>query len=183
MVLFVIAVMAVAPGSALAGDPLLSGYGGPGRGEQAVLGDKLLPAKGSGGGGSLQARPAPKPVAPAPAAGTVGVTPGSVSAPSAVMGKQTTGSSSRTSGTSRKRAGDRARPHKPTTTRNDTSRATPASAHAPQLVAYPQAERGTGGLPFSGADAVIGLLGIVVLTFMALGLRRLVSGGMRPPGA
>lgn len=42
---------------ASAADPLLSGYSGPGGGEQALLGSELLPAPAPGGreGGSLQA--------------------------------------------------------------------------------------------------------------------------------
>lgn len=50
------------PAGASAADPLLSGYGGPGSGEQVVLGSKLLPAKN--GDGSLR-RAAPAPPAPA----------------------------------------------------------------------------------------------------------------------
>jgi len=41
-------VPAAAPSVALAGSPLLSGYGGPGTGEQAVIGSTLI----GGGGGS-----------------------------------------------------------------------------------------------------------------------------------
>jgi hypothetical protein len=42
------------PATALAGSPLLSGYGGPGAGEQAILGSTLLkgPSGGSSSGGS-----------------------------------------------------------------------------------------------------------------------------------
>jgi hypothetical protein len=49
-----LAVSASAPSAALAGGPLLSGYGGPGAGEQAILGSTLLGGSGSGGssGGS-----------------------------------------------------------------------------------------------------------------------------------
>jgi hypothetical protein len=45
---------ALAPPAALAGGPLLSGYGGPGAGAQSIIGATLLngPSGGSGGGGS-----------------------------------------------------------------------------------------------------------------------------------
>jgi hypothetical protein len=45
---------AVAPVSVYAGSPLLSGYGGPGAGEQAIVGSTLLggPRGGAGSGGS-----------------------------------------------------------------------------------------------------------------------------------
>jgi hypothetical protein len=48
------AIAGIAPASALAGGPLLSGYGGPGAGDQAILGATLVggPSGGSGGGGS-----------------------------------------------------------------------------------------------------------------------------------
>jgi hypothetical protein len=46
--------LAAAPAAALAGSPLLSGYGPPGAGEQAILGSTLLqgPHGGAGQGGS-----------------------------------------------------------------------------------------------------------------------------------
>jgi hypothetical protein len=43
---------ASAPTTALAGGPLLSGYGGPGAGEQAILGSTLVGGGGTGSGGS-----------------------------------------------------------------------------------------------------------------------------------
>ncbi|HTA15475.1 MAG TPA: hypothetical protein VK781_11525 [Solirubrobacteraceae bacterium] len=48
------ALFIAAPATALAGSPLLSGYGGPGAGEQAIVGAALLngPHGGSGSGGS-----------------------------------------------------------------------------------------------------------------------------------
>jgi hypothetical protein len=47
-------VLAVAPLGAYAGSPLLSGYGGPGAGEQAIVGSTFLggPRGGAGPGGS-----------------------------------------------------------------------------------------------------------------------------------
>jgi hypothetical protein len=47
------AMLALAPATAFAGSPLLSGYGGPGTGEQALLGSTLIGgASGGGAGGS-----------------------------------------------------------------------------------------------------------------------------------
>jgi hypothetical protein len=40
----------LAPAGALAGSPLLSGYGGPGTGEQAILGSTLVGGSGGGSG-------------------------------------------------------------------------------------------------------------------------------------
>lgn len=65
-VLTVAIVLAIAPGAAAAGsDSLLSGYGGPGDGEQALLGQTLLRDSASGGGGAPVAS-APSPPAPGP---------------------------------------------------------------------------------------------------------------------
>ncbi len=44
------ALLVLAPTTAFAGSPLLSGYGGPGAGEQAILGSTLI--GGSRGGGA-----------------------------------------------------------------------------------------------------------------------------------
>lgn len=47
--LLLLAISVVLPAAALA-NPLLSGYGGPGQGSQAILGSTLLNGPGSGGG-------------------------------------------------------------------------------------------------------------------------------------
>ena len=55
LTLALVAILCVSvPTVALAGSPLLSGYGGPGTGEQAILGSTLVggPGGGSGSGGS-----------------------------------------------------------------------------------------------------------------------------------
>jgi hypothetical protein len=65
----VVLLAVLAPASAAAG-PLLSGYGGPGQGNQAILGSALLngPDEGSGGGsGSSGASPSSSGAAPEPA--------------------------------------------------------------------------------------------------------------------
>ncbi len=46
----VLVVCALVPPVALAGSPLLSGYGGPGAGEQAILGSTLVGGSGGGSG-------------------------------------------------------------------------------------------------------------------------------------
>lgn len=48
-----VAMLVLAPPTAFAGSPLLSGYGGPGAGEQAVIGSTLIGgSRGGGAGGS-----------------------------------------------------------------------------------------------------------------------------------
>lgn len=78
-------VLAIAPGaSAATSDSLLSGYGGPGDGEQALLGQTLIrDGGGSAPAASAPARPAPgpeeiyetAPAAPAPATPAAGRVP------------------------------------------------------------------------------------------------------------
>ena len=65
IVVLLLASLAAAPASASAG-PLLSGYGGPGQGSQAILGATLLNGP-SGGGGGTSAVSAPAGAGPAAA--------------------------------------------------------------------------------------------------------------------
>ncbi len=83
--LAVVSLGAAAAPSALAGDPLLSGYAGPGGGEQVVLGSEFIPP--ANGDGSLRAPSASSrgraaaPAAPAfagAAAGTPSLAPAAV---------------------------------------------------------------------------------------------------------
>ncbi len=97
-------VLALGGAPAHAADPLLSGYAGPGGGEQAVLGATLIPAKhGNGslrapssGSGAPVARPtgssavATPPASSAPAAGTPAAPP-SAGAPASSGSGRTTG--------------------------------------------------------------------------------------------
>src|SRR4051794_10195073 len=78
LILATFAFLLLAP-SSQAADPLLSGYGGPGGGEQVVLGSTLVGAgKGGGGsgggsgssGGSASLRASAAPVAATPAQGS-----------------------------------------------------------------------------------------------------------------
>src|SRR4051794_19630057 len=78
----------VAAPAALANDSLLSGYGGPGNGEQAVLGSQLVRSGGGGGGGghggggnaATGAQPSLRATAPA-ATGSTATAPALSSAP------------------------------------------------------------------------------------------------------
>jgi hypothetical protein len=173
--------IAVSPASALAGDPLLSGYGGPGGGEQAVLGDKLLPPS-KGGGGSLQAQPATTGTGAAPTQLTTRPAAPATSG----TGPASSGGSSRSGARGTGGASDRARRDangSDAAGRKAGSSQAPLGAATPEIVTYPSSARGSGGLPLSGGDVAIGLLGALVLALVALGLRRLVSGAERPPGA
>ena len=166
-----LAVLLLAPSGASA-DPLLSGYGGPGGGEQVVLGSSLIGGSGGGSGGSggssasgstdsLRAVPAPAAQAQAPAAS------GSSS-----------GTAPRRSGTGRrsgaKRSGSATRPKRPATSAPAATHVPTALATgAPPVRAYPSRASAAGGLPLSPTDLLICALALVALSLVGSGLRRL----------
>ena len=135
-------------GAASASSTLLSGYGGPGAGNQAILGSTLVggSGKGAGGGGSTSASPA------------------SIAVPQSAP----TGSSPRRSHATVPRTA------KPTGAGNASNAASPASK-APSPAYTPtsaSADRGGGGsLGLSGEDVLY-----IVLAFGALGLTAAITG-------
>lgn len=154
VIVFVALIAAVAPGAALAGS-LLSGYGGPGEGNQAVLGSALLNApkggggNGGGGAGSLGGGQA--------SSGQSGEAAASPAASAGGTSKRAThkGSSGRT------------RSAKPT-----AAGGTAQASHT-HAVIYPAASRevttgGSRALGLSGADFVYIILALGVLALTGL---------------
>jgi hypothetical protein len=95
------AILVLTPATAFAGSPLLSGYGGPGAGEQAVIGSTLIGGSRGGGaggssgsGGSGGASLSDSAGASTSGGGSTSST-GSVSARSSKVGAANTGSGSR----------------------------------------------------------------------------------------
>lgn len=179
------ALMVAAPTAAHAADPLLSGYSGPGGGDQALLGSQLLPAGGTKAKPSLRAAApaAAEPAAAVPAAAGTPSTPaadspaggtaaGSGSAAGSAAGgsgaaKSQTGAGSKTS----KRAkGKAATPSSP------TASAAPAARPVDAVpVRYPSKASDAGSLPISGggiAAVLAGLALLVVLARVTAGLSR-----------
>jgi hypothetical protein len=136
--------------TASAAGPLLSGYGGPGQGNQAILGSTLLngPSGGSSGG------------PPAAAGG------GAPAVSSESGGSATTHPASPASSTHRA-----ARPASRQTT---TAAADPNALYA-QLER--RASEPSGMLGLTGEDLVYVLIGLAVLAFGALFTRRIVRAG------
>jgi hypothetical protein len=170
---------AVSSDAALAGS-LLSGYGGPGQGNQAILGSALLnkPGGGSGSSGSGSS-------ASSTSTGT------GYSTSVAAGGEPANGSGSAS------RAGTHGKPR--STHLRGVASADPRggqagrSATKPQSIAdvYAAAERGapapsSGALGLSGADLVLILLALGMLGAIAVLSRRLArshsTGGPRPEG-
>jgi hypothetical protein len=176
-VMLIVSAVLLVPASSQAADPLLSGYGGPGGGEQVVLGSTMVGGGGSGGTGtgtaadpSQQSLRAPSSTAAATAPATRAASGGQ----SQGQGESATPKPHRSS--SSKRSGSAA-PRVP---------ATPVATRppgAPPVRAYPSRASDAGGLPLSGADVLLAVLGVVVLLLAGLGLRRLTQGLPDDPGS
>jgi hypothetical protein len=136
--------------TATAAGPLLSGYGGPGQGNQAILGSTLLnvPRGGSSGG---------------PPAAT-----GGAPAVSSASGGSSTTTQAATPGSSTRHA---ARP-----TRQQT-KAAAADPNAFYAELERRASESSGMLGLTGEDLTYILIGLAVLAFGALFTRRIVRAG------
>jgi hypothetical protein len=161
------------PATSQASDPLLSGYGGPGNGEQALLGGELVDDGGSGGStaASAPARSAAQTSLAAPT-------------PAAATGPSTAASPSPSIPAARPKA---KRPRRATTlapvTPTPTAPAAPGAATAtaatpgaPAVIPYADAGADSSALPLSTADVVVALLFVVALALVALGLRSVAGG-------
>jgi hypothetical protein len=173
--LAVVVLLSAAPAPALATDPLLSGYGGPGNGEQVVLGSKLLGPPGGGSkGGSLRAA-APAATAPAPAVST----PRATAAPSAPASPKAASNPA-----AKHRGATTAKHRRATAPAATTPKARQLPAAAPAVVPYPSRASSAGGLPLSAGDLVVLLLAGLALAGTAFGLRRLgTAAGAGPEGS
>jgi hypothetical protein len=145
--------VSVAGPATAAANSLLSGYGGPGQGNQELLGSTLLngPSGGGGGGSSSTAAPEPAPVEGSTSAGSSGA-PG-VSTSKAHAGKGGHGASA--GGSSRHgRAGSSSRSAA-------GASAAPAQRAAPDISTA--ADVGSQTLGLSGADLLYVLLALATL--------------------
>ncbi len=193
----VAAVSACAPTAAVAGT-LLSGYGGPGQGSQAVLGAKLLggPGKGSGGssGGSPRGGSGSGSASQEGGAGSAG---GEGSGGAAPASGNSAGSSSAGSASGGTGASHPAAPvkHKGRGSRGSSgsrSTAPAATALAAQnaFIGYTAAQRASAGSPLgiSGEDLlyVILVLGVLAMTGVLtarMASERAHAGAKRSRGA
>ncbi len=157
--LLAVALSLSAPASAPA-NSLLSGYGGPGQGNQAILGSALVNGPSGGGGGASGSAGAAT-LASAPQAGAL--PPASGGAPAAA--RRAAAGSTRTAA------------HK----RHAHASAAPAPAYTPSKArksALLAVDGGTPALGLSGGDVLYILLGFAALTVTALLTRQLA----RRPG-
>jgi hypothetical protein len=170
LVLALLLLVALPIPTARAADPLLSGYAGPGSGEQVVLGGGTVGGgDGSGGSGATAARR------------SLSAAASSSSSTSSSLSSGQTGSvtrkprSKRSSSASRHQtsSGSSTSAASATTSQPATS---PRPAGAPRVVAYPTRAGAVGSFPLSLAGALLAVVGIALLVLAGLGLRRLASG-------
>jgi hypothetical protein len=173
--LLILGALLLLPAGSRAADPLLSGYAGPGGGEQVVLGGALIDPPSGGGSGrtpgsaGLRATPAPAP-----------------SASSSPSGSSSSAGAGSARGTSaRPRSGAHAkgsRRAQPAAGGSGVATAGAATAGAPPVRAYPAEPSGAGGLPLPGAALIAALAALVALVLLGLGLRRLTGARFAEPG-
>ncbi len=182
------AVSACSCAPALAAGTLLSGYGGPGQGSQAVLGSTLLHGSGKGSGGSSGGRSAGGTSQGSPRSSTPSATSQAqpTEAPASGSPAQQAGSSGRSSRPSGKRgaahgSGPAAKHGHPSATGAPT-RGAEGSAEAP-FAGYTAAQSASAGSPLgiSGGDLLLVILVLAALAFTGVLTVRLASG--RPQAA
>ncbi len=171
------AVLLALPVAAQAGSSTLSGYGGPGEGNQAVLGSALVGGHGGGGnsgagpGGQSGGAGAEGSAAGAPAAETGSSQGQSVQGADEANSRSAASGSSAGAGAGKAKPGSRA---KTSSGSNGSSQGQPAVARS----YYPAAEH----VPAGGQGTVLGLtaddllyviLGLVILVLVGLFTRRL----------
>ena len=181
-----LALVFLAASPAGAEDPLLSGYAGPGGGDQAVLGSKLIGGAGGGGtssgsGGSGRAAVA-RSLQAAPATPSSGGAPVASGTPSSSSGSTRSGASegkapSKRSGS--KRSGPKSSSRRPAGSGSGAAHGRPAAAALTPT--YPAARASeAGGLPFSGGDVLFTLLGAGVVAAVAVATIRLTRTRPEP---
>lgn len=175
-----VGICAAAPAAALAGPPLLSGYGGPGAGAQTIVGAALVngPGGGSSGGGS-SAGGSTGGSTGGSATGSGSANGGSAGAGSELAGSESrsTRSSRSASGTSERAGGARGRgrtsqaPVAGTGTNPRAAGANPTPSHLGTSAAVSANDAGTSW--FSGADLLAVVLAAGVLALVAVATARL----------
>lgn len=168
-------VVAGLPASASA-SPLLSGYGGPGQGTQAILGASLVNGPGGGGGSPGGGGSHGGPTASAPAGTAASTSAGSTAgqAPAGDSSAPGASSGSRASATGHRTASRRGRAGAAAGVGEARASVLPAGA-------YPVSERSvaqpSGALGLSTTGLVEALLVLCALAAMVVAMRRLGAAG------
>jgi hypothetical protein len=187
LLLVAVLVAAIFPTAAFAGgSPILSGYAGPGSGEQAVLGGVVVGGGGSGSGGSGsgggdKSLAVTNTSAAAPSSGSTGAAgrsssgSGDTLAPAPHRKKS---SSTSSSSTSTKSTGS---------STSTSSQASSASASvtarpgAPAVVAYRDTSGEVGSFPLTAGGVLLAAFGLIAIVLAVLGLRMLMGPHREDP--
>lgn len=184
-IIIVISMILAAPSSALAGS-LLSGYGGPGEGNQAILGSALVGGAGGGGGSSGGS-------SSSDSGGSAGST-GSSAVPATGAGAASGGREAESAGSSRggasasggEKGGDGQASGRASGSRNRSGKTSGGGARAyPVLPRDDVSQTASGGsqaLGLSAADLVYVLLALGVLGATGVTTRRLAQASTRSGG-
>jgi hypothetical protein len=157
------------PASGQAADPLLSGYAGPGSGEQVVLGGATVGGGSGGSGGSgTSSSSSTADAADQSLKATTGSAPGASSTTTSSSGSGTLTQKPQKQSSSSSKATSSG-----TTSTSPKAAATATLAGAPAVVAYPTREGEVGSLPITGGGVLLAVIGLAALVLMGLGLRRL----------
>jgi hypothetical protein len=180
VVLTAVCALALLAAPAHGADPLLSGYGGPGSGEQALLGGGTV---GGGGGPSGSA------ASPSAAGQSLrAATPATAATGTSNASSDTAATVTRKPSRKKSPSSSSEQAMKGSTTSTGSTSTAPSSSSAtspgaPRVVAYPTRAGDAGALPLSFAQALLVVLGAGVLALAILGLRRLAGGAEDPPSS
>jgi hypothetical protein len=158
---------------AQAADPLLSGYAGPGSGEQVVLGSQTV-GKGGGGGGPAGGAGA------AASADLRATAPAATTSPSGA-GAAATPSSDHAAKAKRKKPSSSSSKQKMGSATSTSSTDAARQPGVPRVVAYPTRAGAVSGFPVSLGDVLLAIAALALLALGVLGLRRLTAGSDDPP--
>jgi hypothetical protein len=172
-ILIAVSALTLPVASAHAADPLLSGYAGPGGGEQVVLGSTTLKKTDKGSSASTSGQDA------AADASLKADTSSASTASSPSSGESNGASSTLTRKPQRKKSSsptskDRGDDANTTTSGSSTTTTTTPAAlpGAPEVVAYPTRAGEVSGLPISAPGILLVVIGVAAATLLGLGLRR-----------
>jgi len=160
---------------------LLSGYGGPGQGNQAILGSALVNGSRSGGGGSGGSGAGGSEGSSSPGSGSDGSAAGEGGSSSSGSSGQGTGSGTTSTSSGKSGSGSSTRgshsgsgARSSATGRNEAGTAVSVTASSyPASERVPPAGADSGTLGLSGADLIYLLLAIGTLLFMGVLATRL----------
>lgn len=174
-----------------AADPLLSGYSGPGGGEQVILDSQVLPAAGADvptqgavpGKRSLKASPQPALAAsPSAAPDSPASSPATTATGTGAAAPTASQPASSPEPSRRAQPGKSGQPGRTATETSSSARpngSAPTSVDSREAVRYPSTVQNASALPLSGGGVLAAIGGIAVLIALTIATARLGSGRLK----